>query len=79
MTTSLAPEIAASVRFLGELFTGAPMELVSFRLWDGSLWPDDKPRPSTIVLRHPGSLRAMFSSGSEKGMAEAYLADDFDV
>src|SRR5512146_3029550 len=79
MTTTPAPEIGASVRFLDELFAAAPLENVSFRLWDGTLWPDEKPRSATIVLHHPGSLRAMFSAASEKGMAEAYLADDFDV
>ena len=79
MTTTLAPEIEASVRFLDELFAATPLKEVSFRLWDDTLWPDEKPRPATIVLQHPGSLRAMFSSGSEQGMGEAYLADDFDV
>ena len=79
MTTILAPEIEASVRFLDELFAATPLKEVSFRLWDDTLWPDEKPRPATIVLQHPGSLRAMFSSGSEQGMGEAYLADDFDV
>jgi cyclopropane-fatty-acyl-phospholipid synthase len=79
MPTTLAPEIEASVRFLDELFAATPLKDVSFRLWDGTLWPDEKPRSATIVLQHPGSLRALFSSGSEQGMAEAYLADDFDV
>jgi cyclopropane-fatty-acyl-phospholipid synthase len=31
------------------------------------------------LLKHPGALRAMFMSGSELGLAEAYLYDDFDV
>ena len=49
------------------------------RLWDGTLWPDSTPRRATIVLRHPGALRAMFLPGNELGLAEAYLYDDFDV
>ena len=46
MTTILAPEIEASVRFLDELFAATPLKEVSFRLWDDTLWPDEKPRPA---------------------------------
>ena len=52
---------------------------VGVRLWDGSLWPDEGPRATTIVLNHPASLRSMLVSLSEVGLAEAYLYDDFDV
>jgi cyclopropane-fatty-acyl-phospholipid synthase len=79
MITTLSPEIASSVRFLEDLFADAPLENVSFRLWDGTGWPDGRPRPATIILRHAGSLRAMFAPRSEKGLAEAYLRDDFDL
>jgi cyclopropane-fatty-acyl-phospholipid synthase len=79
MNTTIAPEIESSVGFLGELFDGLPPENISFRLWDGTSWPDAKPRSATIVLKHPGALRGMFESGTEKGLAEAYLRDDFDV
>jgi cyclopropane-fatty-acyl-phospholipid synthase len=48
-------------------------------LWDGSTWPDNQPRPVTLVLKHSGSLNAMFRSGTELGLAEAYLYDDFDI
>jgi cyclopropane-fatty-acyl-phospholipid synthase len=79
MTTTTALEVESSVRFLGELFATAALENVSFRLWDGTMWPDERPRAATVVLQHSGSLRAMFSAGTEKGLAEAYLADDFDI
>ena len=79
MSTTIAPEIAPSIRFLDELFAAAPLENVSFQLWDGTRWPDERPRPATIVLQHPGALRAMFSAGTEKGLAEAYLDNDFDI
>ena len=52
---------------------------VSVRLWDGSDWPDSRPRKARIVLKHPGSLRAMFLGGSEVALGEAYLYDDFDI
>lgn len=79
MSTTIAPNAELSVRFLEELFDGSPPDNISFRLWDGTSWPDEKPRPATIVLQHPGALRAMFAPGTEKGLAEAYLRDDFDV
>ena len=79
MITTAASETAPSIRFLDRLFAGAALENVSFQLWDGTRWPDEKPRSASIVLQHPGSLRAMFSSGTEKGLAEAFLNDDFDI
>jgi cyclopropane-fatty-acyl-phospholipid synthase len=81
MTTAIAatPETKDTVALLSRLFPDAALGNVSFALWDGSTWPDDKPRAATIVLHHPGTVRAMFSEGTEKGLAEAFLRDDFDV
>jgi cyclopropane-fatty-acyl-phospholipid synthase len=64
---------------LEALFAGAPPERVGFRLWDGTSWPGGEARAATLVLRHAGALHEMFSSGTAKGLAEAYLRDDFDV
>ena len=64
---------------LGDLFGQDGRSAVAVRLWDGSTWPDDRPRRATLVLRHPGALRAMFGDGTELGLSEAYLYDDFDI
>jgi cyclopropane-fatty-acyl-phospholipid synthase len=72
-----ATEIAVHV--LDRLFAGAVAQDLAVRLWDGTAWPDATRRRATIVLRHPGALRAMFLPGHELGMAEAYIYDDFDV
>ena len=65
---------------------GAHAGSVGVRLWDGTQIPhsgaqipDDRPRKATLVLKHPGSLRAMFLPGNEVALGEAYLYDDFDV
>ncbi|MHB8087370.1 MAG: class I SAM-dependent methyltransferase, partial [Anaerolineaceae bacterium] len=42
-------------------------------------WPDEKQTETALVLNHTGSLRAMFSPGTEVGMAEAYLYNDVDI
>jgi cyclopropane-fatty-acyl-phospholipid synthase len=68
-----------TLRLLDELFRGAGDRQAGFRLWDGTLWPDAGPHPATIVLQHPGALRAMLLPGHELGLAEAYLYNDFDV
>jgi len=68
-----------TLRLLEELITGVSAETVGVRLWDGTCWPDDLPRPATLVLRHPGALRAMFLPGTELALAEAYLYDDVDI
>jgi cyclopropane-fatty-acyl-phospholipid synthase len=79
--TAVAParETEATIDLLGRLFPNAALGNVSFELWDGSVWPDEKSRAATIILRHPDAVRAMFSAGTEKGLAEAFLRDDFDV
>lgn len=68
-----------TLQLLDELLTPEAARDVGVRLWDGTLWPDDRPRLTTIVLNHPGAIRAMFASLNEVGLAEAYLYDDFDV
>ena len=59
---------------LDELLGKETSQEVGVRLWDGTLWPADQARATTIVLNHPGALKAMFSSLNEVGLAEAYLS-----
>lgn len=68
-----------TLRSLDELLPAERAAKVGVRLWDGTLWPDDTPRPTTVVLKHPGALRAMFLAGNEVGLGEAYLCDAFDI
>lgn len=75
----MAPPVSHAVQRLADLFPRAVLGEVGFRLWDGTRWPDANPRAATLVLKHPAALRAMFGPGTEKGLAEAYLRDDFDV
>jgi cyclopropane-fatty-acyl-phospholipid synthase len=71
----------ASVAFL-ERLTGHRRDApFAVRLWDGMTWeatPGQPPR-FTLVLRHPGALRAMCWPLNELALGEAYLFDDFDV
>ncbi|HTX90038.1 MAG TPA: cyclopropane-fatty-acyl-phospholipid synthase family protein [Anaerolineales bacterium] len=66
-------------RILSELFDAEALRRVHVRLWDGSYWPDAASRAVTLVLKHPGALRAMFLPGTEVGLGEAYIYDDFDI
>src|SRR5947199_440048 len=66
-------------RALGEIFAGYSLENVAVRLWDGSVWPDKRSRPAVLALKHPDALARMFLPGTEVGLAEAYLHDDFDI
>ncbi len=72
-------EKAITLQLLEVLFKPAHLEGINVRLWDGSLWPGDGERNTTLVLKHPGALRAMLLPGTELGMAEAYLFDDIDI
>jgi cyclopropane-fatty-acyl-phospholipid synthase len=64
---------------LSEIFAGCALDKVGVRLWSGAMWPDEQPRDAVIALNHPGALGRMFLPGTEVGLAEAYLSNDFDI
>ena len=64
---------------LSEIFAGCSLEKVSVRLSDGTAWPDERPRSAVLALKHCEALGRMFLPGTEVGLAEAYLHNDFDI
>jgi cyclopropane-fatty-acyl-phospholipid synthase len=64
---------------LSEIFAGCALDKVGVRLWRGAMWPDEQRRDAVIALKHPGALTRMLLPGTEVGLAEAYLHDDFDI
>jgi len=64
---------------LREIFAGCSLAKVGFRLWDGTVWPDERPRSAVLALKHCEALGRMFLPGTEAGLAEAYLHNDFDI
>jgi len=76
-----SPDQAAelTLSLLNDLFSREASQNISVRLWDGKLWPDEHPRPATLVLNHPGALRSMLLTGTELGLGEAFIYNDFDV
>ncbi len=81
MSATIAADQATrlTLDLLDRLFPPDSRQQVGVRLWDGTPWPDNSPRPATVVLRHPGALRAMLLPGTEVGLGEAYLYDDIDI
>lgn len=78
-TTQTEEAERLTLQILQHLFQDRMPENVGVRLWNGKIWPDDSPRAVTIVLNHPGALRAMFLPGNELGLGEAYIYNDFDI
>ncbi len=64
---------------LSEIFGRCSLDKVGVRLWDGTAWPDERPRAAVLALKHPEALGQMFLPGTEVGLAEAYLHNDFDI
>src|SRR5438105_4272123 len=64
---------------LSEIFAGCSLEKVGVHLSDGTAWPDERPRSAVLALKHCEALGRMFLPGTEVGLAEAYLHDDFDI
>ena len=62
-----------------EQLIGSQNKTLGVRFWDDTVWPDSSARGTTLALKHPGALRAMFLPGTEVGLGEAYLYDDIDI
>ncbi len=80
-TKSLFREATSRIAadFLEAVLAHYPRRDFQVRLWDGTAWGAEKQPRFTLVLKRPGTLRAMFSSPSELTLGEAYIYDDFDI
>jgi cyclopropane-fatty-acyl-phospholipid synthase len=73
---------AASRSLLEDLTRGYRPRDFAVRFWDGSRWDPEPGHDAafTLVLNHPGSLRAMFWPPTNRAaLGEAYVYDDFDI
>lgn len=70
---------AVSAEFLDALLAGYPRRDFQVRLWDGTTCGMERQPRFSLVLKHPGALRAMFLSPSELALGEAYVDDDYDI
>ncbi|HLW65829.1 MAG TPA: cyclopropane-fatty-acyl-phospholipid synthase family protein [Gemmataceae bacterium] len=73
--------VLASKDFFARLLRHYGKRDFSIRFWDGSYWEADagvQPR-FTMVLQHPGAVRAMFWPPNKVALGEAYIYDDFDI
>ncbi len=70
-----------SVRLLECLLAGITPREFAVRFWNGFTMKSTAGRSPefTLVLRHAGALRRMFSSPSELALGEAYIYDDYDI
>jgi len=74
MTDALATSKAIFDELAG--YAGEPH--IAMRTWTGETWgPTDA--PATIVLQHPGALRALFVQPRDLEAGEAYIFNDVDI
>jgi cyclopropane-fatty-acyl-phospholipid synthase len=69
----------ADTKFLEAILADCPKRDFQVRFWDGTSWGSERQPRFTLVLKHQGALRAMFSRPSELTLGEAYIYDDFDI
>lgn len=69
-------EVARSV--YDRLASATPVRAPGIRAWDGSEWGPSSSH-STIVLQHPGALRALLLPPTDLTAGEAYAFDDVDI
>ena len=68
-----------TIEILEKITAGIPVKSLNVRLWNGTYWPHQTPKPATLVLNRPSALREMLAGGSELAVAEAYIREAFDV
>jgi cyclopropane-fatty-acyl-phospholipid synthase len=69
--------IDRTVRVLDRIFP--PPRAFDIRLWNGLTLPAAGRSPFTLVLRHPATLRRMFSPPIERSLGESYIYGDYDL
>lgn len=70
---------AVCTDFLNALLGDYPRRDFQVRLWDGTIWGAETQPRFTLVLRHPGALRALFFSPNELTLGEAYIYNNLDL
>ncbi|HMD89583.1 MAG TPA: cyclopropane-fatty-acyl-phospholipid synthase family protein [Anaerolineaceae bacterium] len=78
LSKSLTSQSVNTVNDLLELIFPSPRSF-SIRLWDSSELPADTKPKFTLVIKHPGSLRRMFSPPVELSLGESFIYGDFDI
>ncbi len=74
----MADALAMSRSAYKRLAAMAGEPAVAMRAWNGEVWgPGDA--AATIVLNHPGALRALLLPPNELTLGEAYIYDDVDI
>src|SRR3989304_7901593 len=71
------PTVRTAVSFIQRLFPAPrPYAIV---LWDGTELPAEGPPQFSLVLKHPGALRRMFTPPIDLALGRAYVHGDFDI
>lgn len=76
--TSTDSDVAVSINFLEHLLISYPRRDFRVQFWDGTNWGGTHYR-YTLILKHPGALRRMFTSPNELTLGEAYIFGDFEI
>ncbi len=74
----MADALATSRAVYGQLTATAGEPAIAMRAWNGEVWGPGDAR-ATIVLNHPGALRALFLPPNDLSAGEAYIYDDIDI
>lgn len=80
-TVKVDKHVENTLKLLDDVFGDVRPRDFAFRLWEGTTWGPQQGSDArfTVVLGHPGSLRAMFVPPTDLNLGEAYIYDDFDI
>lgn len=71
------PALSRAISLLDRLFP--PPRAFDVGLWDGTQLPAVQRPIFSLILKHPGALRRMFTPPIELSLGEAFIYGDFDI
>jgi len=74
----MADALKTSKLVYEKLVSMADGSVIAMRSWNEELWGPSS-APATIVLNHPGALRALLLPPSDLTSGEAYIFNDVDI
>ena len=79
-TDELEPAVIKALELFDNLFEKTSLGPFAIKLWDGSLWQQDKTEPRFhLEIKNAQALQKIFWRPNQLSLGEAYIFDDFDI
>lgn len=79
-SNELEPAVIKALELFDKLFEKTSLGPFAIKLWDGSLWQQDKTEPRFLLeIKNVRALKKIFWRPNQLSLGEAYICDEFDI